>query len=136
MIERFNTCFKTPNNSMKYHLALDSYYFLVKRKYFSSQSSFLSKTGPSYLTYCSKCVFDTSIFQASFGPIFTKKLSNFSAIFFLINSFFLINYNPMWKFRSESRFSNYLFPKIPSVFNIIFIFVNQVWVVRFFRFLL
>ena len=39
---------------------------------FSSQSSFLSRFGRSYLTYCSKCVFDTGIFETIFGPIFTK----------------------------------------------------------------
>ena len=79
MIERLNTCFETPNiSSETVFITLDeiSSYLLFseKKTFFSSslKSCFLSSTGPSYLKDYLKCVFNTGIFAASFGPIFTK----------------------------------------------------------------
>ena len=50
------------------------------------------KKEPSYLTYCSRCVFYTVIFEASFGPMFTKNPFNFSAIVFSWIISFSFNY--------------------------------------------
>ena len=54
--------------------------------------SFFKKYVPSYFTYCSRCVFYTVIFEASFGLIFTKNSFNFSAIVFSWIISFSFNY--------------------------------------------
>lgn len=103
LIERFNMSFKTPNIFYEtIFITFDeisllvSYYFCAKKKHWHflflhHKVPLFLRIGPSYVTYCSKCVFDTGIFEASFGPIFTKKWLNFSIIVFLsIISFLLV----------------------------------------------